>query len=462
MEAGNTQFPFDAEFQKSLILLLTEDAQFASVVVPHLEARFFENEILAWAFSYGQQHKEKYEFFPSIAVLKQQVRQLDPKYQAMYHQALEQIEKASLADVAWMRDAVLDFVKRNIFVRTYHESRALYNSGKVEDAYDLMMQQMERLYRTAWQPVDEEWFFDDLPNRQNERLNTDPHKESIGTGLPALDHIMGGGPSIGELATIIAYSKCGKTTCLTNFGAAATRQFRRVAHFVFEGKRQRVSAKYDAIFMDEFYNNVKRGEFSGADTYRRAYEQYQMLRGNLVIRGYTEEWDYSVPDIHNDIKRWKRSHNWDPELLVVDYGDLIKGREKTYPNETEKQKAAFRDLKSLANRGYVVWTASQAQRPEKGAEDLVHVIRSRMIADCYEKVRVSDFLCSHNFTREEKRQQRSRLLAELYRENEADQVIELFCNFAKMTITQWDPDQHVLGYGQPQAQPPAPQQGVSV
>jgi hypothetical protein len=88
----------------------------------------------------------------------------------------------------------------------------------------------------------------------------------------------------------------------------------------------------------------------------------------------------------------------------------------------------------LANRGYAVWSASQAQRPEKGAENDAHWLHARQIADCYEKVRVADFLGSLNITNEERIAKVMRLYAELYRDNEADKGWVVRCDFSTMTI----------------------------
>jgi hypothetical protein len=125
-------------------------------------------------------------------------------------------------------------------------------------------------------------------------------------------------------------------------------------------------------------------------------------------------------------------------LVIVDYGDLLTGRERRYNNEYERQKAAFRDLKSLANRGYALWTASQAQRPKAGVEEQAHFVKSRQIADSYEKIRVSDFIGSLNQTPDEKTDGVMRLYAELYRENSADCWIPVKADMARMTIEQQD------------------------
>ena len=772
------RFPFDAEFQKSLLRLLCEDDSFAHSLGAYLQPHYFENEVLAWAYSYCLRYVEQYGAMPSLGVLVQQTRSMDPRVRPVYTATVEAVKTAPLRDEQWLKDNVLDFVKRNIFARTYAETSQLYNSGKTHQAYDLMMERMEELHRTAWEPADREFWAEELPHRDALRMQEDPSEYSIPTGFPWLDHILDGGLSIGELGLWIAYAKTGKalrndqlvrtptgwtpigelhvgddvvggstgvsqkvrgvfpqgkrklfevqfsdgssvvasddhvwtvqtrkteqrktaqwvqrkttelpqkkerypsawipptplvagegnplemdpyllglligdgsfvestvrfhnpepdllsyvsrslpagdsahvhprcercpyltivsdspgkskvrlelerlglaghrsptkfvpgslftasvevrlsflaglcdtdgsviashgaaiefssaseslalgtlelvrslggygtlstkkaarysqpywrvyftllhgmelpvrstknrnrsllrktnkrrhvvsvkpveasqctcisvddpeglfitndyvvthnTTMLVQHGKAATRDaYTDTAHFVFEGARKQVSARYDAAFSGELYHKVKRGAMD-ADRYNALWRQCQLMRRKLVIRGFTDRWDYSAQDIHDELKTLKRSFGFVPKVVIVDYGDLLTGREKHYKNDYEKQKAAYRDLKSLANRGYAVWTASQAQRPEKGSEDVAHLIQSRQIADAYEKIRVADFIGSLNRTNLEKSSNVMRMYAELYRDNAADNWVVVEADMATMSIRQ--------------------------
>ena len=451
------QLPFDAEYQRGLLKLLCSDHHFAHTVLDYLEPQYFSNEIFAWAFAFGKRYREDYGSFPSLGVLRHQVATVGPEARPMYQSAIEQIQQASLQDAAWMRSQTLDFIKRNIFVRAYQESRALFNSGRTDECYDLMMRSMEKLIKTSWEPIDESDYYSEMPFRQNDRMSTDPSCYTVGTGFPTLDVILNGGLSKGELGIWVAYAKCGKSTMLIQHGLAATRlELKNTAHFVFEGSRRQAEDRYDAAFMDEFYASIKFGNCD-AEKYSKAWQQAQSLKGLLRIRAFSDRWDHSVVDITEALNEWKRNLGWEPEVIIVDYGDLILGHDrKSYSNETEKQKAAFRDLKLIANRGYALWTASQARRPSEGAEDKVHLIHARQIADCYEKVRVADFLGSINATREERRTQpvdpynphgaklpgRARLFAELYRDNAADKEIPVVFDGSRMRLY----ESNQLGY----------------
>lgn len=430
------RFPFDVTFQMTLIRLLVEDDGFSTTMGRHVKPFYFENQVLAWAWSYCQRYEEQYGSTPGFHVILHQVGQMDPGLQPMYAATIDQCRQANLQDIQWLKDNVLDFVKRNIFVRTFHECRQLYNTGHTDKCYDTMMEQMEELHRTTWEMRDRSFFYGDLDMRNQTRQSHDIEEDSIPTGFPWLDHILDGGLSKGEVGNWLAYPKKGKTTMLIQHGRAATSiGWRKAFHAVLEGSRQLVENRYDASYMDEFYNRVKRGNID-AQKYESARRQYELMRTLLVVEGFTDRWDYTIKDIYASLKELRIAHGWVPDLIVIDYGDLLNGRHAPYKSGLENGTDAFRDIKSLANRGYGIWTASQAQRPEKGQEDKAHLLRTRQIAGVYEKVRICDFLGTLNQDPAEKRKGVMRLYAEMYRDNEADQVLPVAADLAKMMIKQ--------------------------
>ena len=444
-------FPFGLEFQQALIHILCEDVTFAQASLSHLKPGYFEHEALSWAFSELVRYWEKYNTIPKLAVLFAEADKLEPATRDIYRLVLQRVVDADLEAEDWLRDKVIDFIRRNIFVRAHQEAADQYNRGEVDQAYELIMEAAEKIWNTDWGQPDREFFFENFAQRMSDRLSYDPRMESVATGIGALDHILGGGLGKGELGVWIAHSKRGKTTMLANHGVQAVRRGQRnVLHLVFEGARQQVAARYDTIFAQEAYADVRRGRIS-QDRYDALQYEYQMYQKKLVLRGFTERWDYTVADIAEELKELKRLHRWVPDLIIVDYGDLLRGRGK-HKNETEHQTAAFRDLKALANRGYAVWTASQPQRPKHDPDMKSEILMAKNIADAYAKIRVADFIGSLNQTKEEREAKQMRVYAELYRDNAADQIIYVHADFATMTISGATQDP-VLPQGQPGSPP---------
>ena len=464
------RFPFGVGWQQMLFKLLLTNDGFAAAASKYLRPAHFENDVLQWGYDTMLRHRAEFGVFPSLLVLSEHARRLDPSIRALYEHGLEQIRALPVQDEAWIRAGTIDFVRRNIFVRAMQNTRELFNSGKVEEAYDHIRRELDELYRTDWEPADESWFFEDLPKRQAERWRTVREGDTVGSGIAPLDQILEGGWHPGELAIWMAYPKIGKTSMLMFHGFIATRgHFKETAHFVLEGSRQLVENRYDTAFSNQLYSDVKRGNID-ARAYAIIYEEYRYLRKKLLIVGLTQKWEYTVEDLHGILREKRRLEGWKAKLVIPDYADLLVGRKKNYSNEFASQADAYRDLKTFASRddGYIVLTAAQARRPDsKEWKTKSHELTSKDISGLYDKVRVADFLGSLNATEEEQRQGVLRLYAELYRDNAADKVIGIEANYASMRIgkTLWvghrgeqqapvaqgarnGLNPHALGYGQ--------------
>jgi hypothetical protein len=303
-----------------------------------------------------------------------------------------------------------------------------------------MQGRMDELRTVTFDSVDRGWYADEYEDRmvQRQRIGNNAY---IPTGLHGLDKLFGGGAYESFLGIWLAYPKTGKTTILTNLGVTAVRScWKRTLHIVLEGSRGMVESRYDAIFSDDLYASVKAGE-TDASKYALAASEMKYLRGMLVIRGFTDRWDASIVDIDAEMQDLRRTYGWDPAMVIVDYGDLLRSRGPA-KSETEAQISAFKDMKTLANRGKVVWTASQARRPtDDDFDTMPTILKSKSIADAYGKVRIADFVGSLNATQQERTYgvnsaegPSMRVFAELFRDGPANQLYRVPIRFDKMQI----------------------------
>lgn len=431
-----TQFPFGVEFQRSLLRVICENAGFASTVVEYLEPVYFENEVLVWTFAQILAYRQKYNAVPSLRVVKEMTRQLPTQAREFYERAIDLISTADLRGEDWLKDQTTDFIRRNIFTEAYRSSREFYNQGEVTKSYDVMMKAMDRIYNLDFGDADRSFFFEDFGQRQAERLSGDPMLDSFSTGFPEIDNVLYGGLSVGELGVWGARLKKGKSTLLLNFGAQAIRRTEaNVLHLVYEGSRRLIENRYDTFFAQQSYYDVLSGNLS-KEVLERVNFEYRMFAGRLVVRGFTREWEYTAETIDQELRELQQAKGWKPRLIVVDYGDLLRSRNKHHRTEVEHQGAAFQDLKTLANRGYAVWTATQGTRPTKEEDDEVMetIMRVRDFGWSQNKAKVADFLGTINRTQEEKERNTCRLFCEEYRSNAANVTVRIHADFDHMTM----------------------------
>jgi len=330
----------------------------------------------------------------------------------------------------YVRNEIVQWARRQVFRAGFEDARDPFNRGDVDAAYTLMMRRMDELSAIRLEAQDRGWFFEELDARQERRAFVAQGEDYIPTGITRLDRAMNGGTHYGELEVTVAYSGIGKTFWCVHRGFIGARMRRRCLHFVLEGGRKKTEDRYEARWADTVYKEVRRGSLDER-AMRALRSEYALLRHHLVLRGFADRdaWAVSYDDLLAELGELRRAHGWVPDLILVDYGDLMSA---PGDSEYQKQKMAYRQLKALSERvefpghpGYVVISPSQAQRPAKGADEKEHVLVPQQIADCYEKVRVADAIITLNRTRQEQGDAEARVYLGKYRDDEDGTVVRV-------------------------------------
>lgn len=429
-------FPFDVAFQRSIVRLAMLDEGFAVRAYKHVQPSYFTTRTLGWIWTSMLAYWQKYAVRMTEIPLRDALRFVEPEDVALYAAEIDAICAVPyVAEHAYIKVALAEFCKRSLFAENHKASETLYNQGKFDAVYDATQRAMDKIREISFEDENRAFFFEEFEDRQKRRLieSASSFQSIISTGLGPLDDLCNGGAAEGEVWLVQGYAKAGKSTWLLNMGFTCLRMHREpVLHIQLEGKRQQTEDRYDTRFAGELYSVVKKGEITPT-LYRDILEEYRRLRGLLVIRALTD-WDTTVLDIETELKNLG-ARGFKPKMLVCDYLDLLRSRNKYVDSETQHQLEAARDLKRLTmNWNLVTHTASQTQRPEKNADDVKHLIKSGSVADAYGKVRIVDFLGSLNATREERAAGVSRFLAEFHRDSPMGVVLKLQNDISRMQM----------------------------
>lgn len=426
---------FDVGFQRSVLRLAMLQDEFAFKVFELVDASFFTTQALGWIFTTMKKHFQHYQQRCSEVPLRNALRHESSDKLSIYMPEVETVIGIGVVpEEKYIKDELREFCRRSIFAQAHRESAALFNQGKHLQSYEVMQRAQERIAAVSFDKDSRIWFFEELDQRQRERqrraLTSDAN--AFSTGILELDNATDGGIHRGEVWSIIAYAKVGKTTWLCNQGFTALRVNREpVLHIQLEGKADQTTAKYDTLFSGELYANVRRGSISAA-MLRELQVEYARMRKMLVIRVWNE-WDVNILKIEAELASLK-SEGFEPSMLIVDYIDLMRSRHKR-DSEMAHQTDAARDLKALTvNKDLATHTASQAQRPKDTADEVEHIVKAAQIAEAYAKVRVFDFIGSLNATREEREQNKMRLFAELHRDNPMGKLYSLTNDLSRMRV----------------------------
>jgi len=426
-------FQFGAKFQESMLSLMLRDISFADKCVEFVPAEHLHSEAHRWLFQQIQSRYNSAATIPSRVEIDEGMKRLNKFKRKPILKIVDRCFNHDPESPDFVREQLAEFAKRTNFADLFAHSQILYNEGKHDDSYTYVLKAINHLHSINFN--DEETIdikdFEKLRQRHNAQKGI-VRGADITTGIKELDEILGGGLSKaeGEFGCILGEAKVGKSIALIHFGFAAICHGYKVAHFVLEGTTEQTMMRYQARIGRIPHKNLKSNELTPEEETKLEGlgERYS---GLLELVPFNKSWEYTTQDIDTKLKEFDRK-GWIPDLIIVDYADLLHSRVKHHRTDLE-QRDVFRDLKSIAmTRKVALWSASQAQRPRKEEARKIRTITGASVSESYEKIRIIDFLGTLNQTPEEKQLGVLRLHADIYRSNRSDKTINLITDFDRM------------------------------
>ena len=118
------------------------------------------------------------------------------------------------------------------------------------------------------------------------------------------------------------------------------------------------------------------------------WEEIKDVKGRLIVKEYPTK-TASTQTIKNHLDKL-RSRDIEPDLIIVDYGDLLRPVDKRKEKRNELE-SIYEELRGIAQiYDCPVWTASQTNRTGLNAE----VITMESISEAFNKCFVADFICT--------------------------------------------------------------------
>lgn len=245
--------------------------------------------------------------------------------------------------------------------------------------------------------------FENMEDRIARRLQTVDQGIPTGTVLDA--YFTGGGLPRKQLGSVAAPTGVGKTAVLTYFGGSALIAGKNVLHITLEVDEPVLADRYDSRFsgisLSSLHKCPKR--------LRKALKEVsQRYHSNLQIK-YWPPSTLTFGMLRTYLKRLEASAFY-PDVILLDYADLMSKSEFRHGNDGEKDYAALGEiyvhLRGIAGEfNLPIWTATQTNRQAIGKRNLDH----SDIADSYRKAQVCDVLLALSQTEGEASRQTARV-----------------------------------------------------
>lgn len=431
-------FVFGAAFQEEMLSLMLRDIDFAAKAARFVQASDLATDQHRFLFNLIARKIVDHNALPSFVEVETELRlaALGLGTRKVFRVFAEKIYATPPTDTKYIRDQLTIYARKSHFINTFGKAQVLWNSGRHDQAQKFTTDGMNEL-----QEID---FNEETPLimgnledfRTQQIFESETIRRRIPTGIPGLDDVLQGGLAKGEMGILLAEAKKGKSIGLIHMGAMSLMmRTGSVAHFVLEGSTFQTATRYQSRLSLIPHIRIKRDILTDEER-DKLDEIDRKFRKKMAIIAMNTRWDYTIDDIDTKLRQQERVGS-KPDLVIVDYGDLLTTRVRM---EMRFQQAeVFRGLKMLAMMHNVaLWTASQATKPKDDERE--NVLRARDVAESYEKARITDLLVTLNQTARERLMGIMRFHIDIYRDNEADRTILPIVDFSRMIL-------HSMRYG---------------
>lgn len=376
-ENKDTLAGYGAMFQGKVISVLLSDGRFYSSIQDIIKSQYFDSDASKWIVSTIGEYFAQYGVVPTMDVLSIKHKEIDDTVLStmVKRQLQTSYSMVGASDSDFVRDKFKEFcINRNLKETILTAADLISQDENYENIYDL-------LERVTTVGVDDDLGLDYIEDIDSRLL--EEKRNTIPTPWEVIDDVTHGGSGPGELFVIVAPSGVGKSWGLAAVGAHAIQNNKTVFHYTLELAEIYTGRRYDSIITGM---NIQALE-SDSEKVKRIVSS--KTNGKLLVKQYPTK-SASANTLKGHIKRAKAA-GIVPDLVIVDYGDLLRPSGKSTDSKYEEMGGIYEELRGLAGELEIpIWTASQANRQSIERD----VIQADSIADSYAKVMTADFILS--------------------------------------------------------------------
>jgi len=378
------KFKKGIHFEERLVQALIVDHPFAEQMLEVLDVDYFSTTYLSGIVKMLFDFYYKYTSFPSYKTLVVMIRDTveEDVLKEKMIQYLLKIKKEPLnGDMDYIKEQALDFCRKRALANAMDSCLDLIEERK----YESIVNEMQKALIKGSEKNVGHVFLDekDFTKRMQE-IKRSP----VATPWQEINEITKGGPSAGELCVIMASTGVGKSHALVDIGAAAASDGKNVLHYTFELSELDTGKRYDAR-----YSGVPPEQLIALQD--RVRESEKDIKGKIIIKSYPCK-TATILTLKGHIRKLAMM-DFKPDLLVIDYADLMRSKNK-YDQKRLEEESVYEELRSLAQELCIpIWTVAQANRSSLDTE----VITLKHVAECYQKTTIADLFITMNRKKED-------------------------------------------------------------
>jgi replicative DNA helicase len=376
---------YGLEFQSKIIAGIISDQSFFERILDIIDIEFFENEAHKWILKEAISYFLEYKSAPTLQVYKVRIDTIksDLLKQTVIDNLRSVYTKLTDSDLNFVREQFLEFCKNQKLKSAIYNSVDLLKSGDYEKVKHLVD---EAIKAGAERNLGHNY------HKEVDIRMSEAARKTVTTGWDVIDSLMDGGLGPGELGVMVAPSGVGKSWLLAAIGSSAMKRGLNTMHYTLELNENYVGLRYDCCFTGINFQDIKKN----VDVVKK---KLSTVDGKLFVKYFPLK-TVSAQGLKMHFERLMMLEGIKPDLIVVDYADLIRPIEKEKNSNSYSEAGnVYEELRMIAGElGVPVWTASQTNRG--GATE--HVVEAHNIADSYRKIMTADFVMSISRNKDDK------------------------------------------------------------
>lgn len=384
--------PFGANEEKAIISLAFDMPEFFIQVGQHLSGvKHFTKAQHQFVYTIIEQEYKKHGVIPTRELVEDIALRTLTAEDDDLDLVLETINrKSNHREIPLIKNTLLEWTRNKAYGLLYsdeaHQAWLHKDYEKLEDIFD-KARRVTDLTNTGTD------FFENI-----DKLFHEDSKERFTTGFPALDILLNnGGPGRGEVFLWMAPTGRGKSILLVHAGRVCLEKGLNVLHITLENSTQDTMLRYMGAFTDE----IIAGRFEKKEIIQQKLDKIQSSTdGRLVIAEWGPE-EITTDTITQFIEVRKRTKGWKPDVIIVDYLDLMLSRnESDNKDEYLRQGKTSTQLCGLAkSQNALVMSATQTNRDGLNGES--ELIGLNKVSQSFGKAMPIDYCVTINQTEEE-------------------------------------------------------------
>jgi replicative DNA helicase len=369
-------------FKNKVISSLLSDLPFLHKIVDVISLDQFESPSHKWIIEKIQAYYSKYNIYPTPEVMSIEMKKEENEILRLaIREDLKQVYSTTRDDIEYVKEEFFNFCKNQKLKDALLNSVDLLQEGEYESIRKIIN---EALKSGNGKDIGHE-YEKDLEVRFREEEN-----KKVSFPWKIFNDITDGGLGSGNLMILFAPPGIGKSTVVCNMAAHYLKDGKNVVYYTLELDDKYIGRKMDSILTGIDIKLLKhhRDEIS---------EKINALTGKIVIKEYSPK-RASLDTIESHLKQLKYEANFIPDVVIIDYPDLLKSSRVRKDNKQEVDDI-YTELKGLAKDMKIPFVCpSQINRA--GAKD--DIIEGDKVAGSYDKMMIADLSVSLSRKRKDK------------------------------------------------------------